>query len=226
MKNKNSYTVENIKKSFKKNEIKLSIIDKKRKQFHTALKKEFPILWRAPENNTQELDDYAKPTCDIGWQKVIWETSQKLSELIEQIKEIFPREQLPIAVQVKEKFGLLRFYVDGNFANFPEDFTKKFHSIVTDAENESAITCEICAQEGFIKNIITNHKNKFTLVKTLCKNCFLDEREKALMNEIYVNTISKNQSYVDTLIKERESLLETIKNLTNVTSNKETANEE
>lgn len=225
MKSKNSYTVENIKKSFKKNEIKFSAIDKKREQFHKVLKKDFPILWRAPENNTQELDEYARPTCDVGWQKIIWETSQKLSDLIEQIKEIFPIEQLPIAVQVKEKFGLLRLYFDGNFNNFPEDFTKKFHSIVADAENESAITCEICAQEGMIKNIVVNHKNRVLVVKTLCKNCFLKEREKALMNEIYVNTISQNQAYVDTLIRERELLLVAIKNSASMTSNKETTNE-
>ena len=46
----------------------------------------------------------------------------------------------PVAVQVKEKFGTLRFYVDG----YHESIGKR----IDQAEAESAQICEVCGNKG------------------------------------------------------------------------------
>jgi hypothetical protein len=50
------------------------------------------------------------------------------------------RERVPVAVQVKEKFGGLRFYVDRA--------TDKHYGYITFAESMSYRTCEECGAEG------------------------------------------------------------------------------
>jgi len=55
------------------------------------------------------------------------------------------RDELPIIVQVKEKFGGLRFYVhNGN---------ERVHSYINFAEAMSTCTCEICGKPGFIGSV-------------------------------------------------------------------------
>jgi len=49
-------------------------------------------------------------------------------------------EKLPTIVQVKEKFGTLRFYVDGG--------TRDAHNYITFAEVMSGQTCEVCGSPG------------------------------------------------------------------------------
>jgi hypothetical protein len=49
-------------------------------------------------------------------------------------------KQIPIAVQVKEKFGGLRFYVGGA--------TEKIYDYITFAESMSYRTCEVCGSPG------------------------------------------------------------------------------
>ena len=49
--------------------------------------------------------------------------------------------QQVVAVQVKEKFGTLRFYYDGG-----DDYVD---GLVTMAESMSAVTCEICGKPGY-----------------------------------------------------------------------------
>ena len=49
-------------------------------------------------------------------------------------------EKVPVAVQVKEKFGGLRFYVDRA--------TEKHYDYINFAENMSYRTCEVCGSPG------------------------------------------------------------------------------
>jgi hypothetical protein len=59
--------------------------------------------------------------------------------------------------QIKEKFGGLRFYVGAA--------TQEFHDAVSEAENKSYETCEVCGQPGepvhpnggWIKTLCTEH---------------------------------------------------------------------
>jgi len=63
-------------------------------------------------------------------------------EQIEHLKENMDKEaaKVPTASQVKEKFGGLRFYVNGA--------TDKHWSFISFAESMSYVTCEVCGSPG------------------------------------------------------------------------------
>lgn len=65
-------------------------------------------------------------------------------EIVEQyrLKMIEEVEKVPVAYQVKEKFGGLRFYVDGA--------TPEQYAYINFAESMSTKTCEVCGDKGKI----------------------------------------------------------------------------
>ena len=76
-----------------------------------------------------------------------------------------PREPLKnqfVAIQVKEKFGGLRFYYSGG-----SDFT---NGVINMAEAMSYITCEFCGQKG-------SQRNEGWII-TLCDQHFQERQEK------------------------------------------------
>lgn len=84
--------------------------------------------------------------CGDGWFNLIW----KLCEDIEKTK---PAEDFEV-VQVKEKFGGLRFYVTNS--------TEKVFKLINIAEEESYKICEVCGKPGSVDT-------KKHWVKTLCE---------------------------------------------------------
>lgn len=66
------------------------------------------------------------------------------AEKIQEAKTLLDEEleKVPVAVQVKEKFGSLRFYV--------YNATDEHHSLIAFAERLSARTCEVCGKPGKI----------------------------------------------------------------------------
>jgi len=86
--------------------------------------------------------------CGPGWDEL-------LLNLDDELMKIAPDYTI---LQVKEKFGTLRFY-----ASCPEgtNFTK-FDGLITTAELASAITCERCGRPGTLRN-----RNGW--YKTLCE---------------------------------------------------------
>jgi hypothetical protein len=85
--------------------------------------------------------------CGEGWHPLI-------RQLDDALRAIDPQYE---AQQVKEKFGTLRFYASA--INLDSD--TQFHQLITDAENESARTCETCGQPGALRN-------ERRWLKTLC----------------------------------------------------------
>ena len=81
--------------------------------------------------------------CGDGWFQLIWDLSLKLEG--ERCK----------AVQVKEKFGGLRFYTDY--------LSEKGWDYVCEAEEESYNICELCGKPGVLR--------KGGWMRTLCKDC-------------------------------------------------------
>lgn len=55
-----------------------------------------------------------------------------------------PEAELPLVVQVKEKFGGLRFYM--------ENMTREIRGLVENACEQSKITCDSCGAEGSLYN--------------------------------------------------------------------------
>jgi hypothetical protein len=73
-----------------------------------------------------------------GWFDILWRLCADLEPLVVEIeKETGERFRV---LQVKEKFGTLRFYVSGH--------TDAIDRRIAEAQEESSRTCEICGQPG------------------------------------------------------------------------------
>ena len=96
--------------------------------------------------------------CDDGWHNII----DKLCSCISMLVELTGMSVE--VVQVKEKFGGLRFYV--GIGNVPEKFLSiayMVNDITEIVESFSYITCEICGQFGGLSRSSTGW------YKTLCE---------------------------------------------------------
>lgn len=71
-------------------------------------------------------------------------------------------EELPTLAQVKEKFGTMRFYIDGG--------TAEMHNYIEFAEAMTSRTCEVCGDQGKSRNT--------GWVKVLCDKHFGEQEEK------------------------------------------------
>lgn len=91
-------------------------------------------------NQCKDRYDFAKECFDNGgktpWGKEVTaeEVEQKRLEMVEAEKTV------PTVVQVKEKFGTLRFYINAG--------TDEHYNYITFAEVMSASTCETCGAPG------------------------------------------------------------------------------
>ena len=83
--------------------------------------------------------------CDKGWFPM-------LDELCKNIQDTKPPKNFEV-MQVKEKFGTLRFYV--------QHANEKIHKLIKESEEKSHSMCEMCGEPGEIR------KREFWL-KTLC----------------------------------------------------------
>jgi hypothetical protein len=99
---------------------------------------DFPLLYSARYAGTRDTLSHVGIETGDGWFDIIYELSAKLESLIEKL----PLEERNnyYAVQVKEKFGLLNFYMSRA--------TEEMRSLTGEAEGKSASTCEECGQPG------------------------------------------------------------------------------
>ena len=86
-----------------------------------------------------------------GWYSIIYNLSEKITKLDPTVE----------AVQVKEKFGGLRFYI----GPVKIEHSKEVYDAIDQAEDESFKTCEVC---GSKENVTTEGSN---WIKTLCEKC-------------------------------------------------------
>ena len=112
---------------------------------------DFPELYKGKDKTLMESLMPFGFECGDGWFELIYELSKKL-------KEVNPECE---AVQVKEKFGGLRFYVGA--AN------EKGYKLIEDAENKSYTTCESCG------DIETARERGGGWIRTLCDKCDKEE---------------------------------------------------
>lgn len=101
--------------------------------------------------------------CHRGWGALIYDISLKLEKLIEEIEnQIFLRERKKLenpeiyAIQVKEKYGTLRFYM--SYGN------DEIINLIKAVEYLSKHTCEICGAHGKLR--------RESWIKTRCDNCY------------------------------------------------------
>lgn len=120
------------------------------KELQQKLYDRFPALYR-------QKDLPMSQTCmcwgiepDDGWFDLIWMLSLALEDEAKTTGTVIE------AVQVKEKFGGLRFYVG--------TCTERGHNLISAAERLSDITCEVCGKYGRV----TNREGSYWM-KCVCK---------------------------------------------------------
>ncbi len=105
----------------------------------------------------------------LPWEEFAWRSLPGegwwpiIAELDKDLREIEPDYKV---MQVKEKFGTLRFYTSGS-SYYPDS---PFYQRIADAEKQSAETCEVCGAPG------VTHSDRFWL-KTLCDAHAQERRE-------------------------------------------------
>ena len=125
-----------------------------------------------PEASIQESLMAFGFECDDGWFDIIWQLCESLEkENKRMIDELEPNDKTKLllqkgepalfrVVQVKEKFGTLRFYTD-----LSSDGMEK---LIRKAEKKSCITCEVCGKPGVLMA-------RGYWYKTLCTECAKNE---------------------------------------------------
>lgn len=110
----------------------------------------FPHLYRDRNGDMRSTAMCWGFDVDDGWYEIILELSTKLSAL----------DLIPVATQVKEKYGTLRFYVHTG--------SDEAWELIDQAEAKSAITCESCGNVG---KLLNSNGARYGWLKTLCAPC-------------------------------------------------------
>ena len=100
--------------------------------------------------NAKSRLKYAMENPDVKFTKPITELEKDVANAL---------EELPSIAQVKEKFGTLRFYVDGG--------TEEMHHYIDFAEAMTAHVCEECGNPG--------KSRSGNWVKVLCNDCHREQ---------------------------------------------------
>jgi len=115
----------------------------------------YPVLYQGRKFPiTQSLIPFGIETGD-GWFKIIDQLSADITLLDEK------NGTTTIAVQVKEKFGALRFYVESG--------SDAVYDLIDAAEEESLKTCEMCGEPGELRGV--------GWVSTMCDKCWAKKEQ-------------------------------------------------
>lgn len=150
-------------------------------KLETKIFEKFPDLYKDHKLTEQESPMAFGIECDDGWFDIIWILSQSIQNRLDWTNRLFPELQLSIrAVQVKEKWGGLRYYTDISYRDSPtEEEMRQINRLIDTvsgmvvfAESLSHSICERCGGKGSL--------NKGPWYKTLCSQC---DHDKATQNE-------------------------------------------
>jgi len=104
---------------------------------HTEqLYRECPILFGDHTKSMRETCMCWGFECGDGWFDLIFTLSRKIEAIVTKL----PTEERPVAMQVKEKFGGLRFYMTSHH--------DEIEKLISQAEYDSERTCETCGKPG------------------------------------------------------------------------------
>jgi hypothetical protein len=101
------------------------------------LLKDFPELYSILDDPKNSLMCFGFETGN-GWYDLIYQLSEDITKYCSTL-----RVECPIVVQVKEKFGGLRFYISSG--------DKQITKFIERAEEKSYITCDVCGEPGKIR---------------------------------------------------------------------------
>jgi len=129
----------------------------------------FPRLYRGRVKSVQESLMSIGFDCGDGWFDLIWTLSQKIEDMARKAGLEPQSNGWPEAIQVKQKMGTLRFYLDNP--------TETMTALIRKAEQDSAKTCETCGSPGSTV--------KGSRVNTLCDN---HEKENLMETSVVSKT--------------------------------------
>lgn len=120
--------------------------------------------------------------CGDGWFDLIADIAQHISS----------KTPYCHASQIKEKFGLLRIYIDVDYDEngdplVPAEMMDDFYHYISDKERESKVTCEDCGIKLKEDNR-ADQKDIGYWIRNICKGCLeIQEKkvEERLTNKIY-----------------------------------------
>lgn len=125
------------------------------KKLQLKLLNDFPLLYADKDKPSYYSLVCFGFECFNGWYDIIYELSSKVEPLIREWIDENGEDGHPRALQVKEKFGTLRFYM--TTAN------DEMYKEINKAEMMSGITCEACGKPG--------KRRGEGWVFTLCNEC-------------------------------------------------------
>jgi hypothetical protein len=165
-----------------------------------------PILFRA---NYGWNGGRGAPECNNGWLEVIDKTCNTLEYLLNLTG--IPESVWPYAQQIKEKFGLMRFYTSGFQGTLEsigtdgdrEKLYNIFYGIIAEQENATVHICERCGSpEG--------QRRGRGWIHVMCDSCeqwnTAAKKDSKLMESGYYLDIP----YGDTLISELKKHIEQV----------------
>jgi len=114
---------------------------------------DFPELYKGRYKSIQESLMPFGFECGDGWFNLIYELSDKLSKLDPECE----------AVQVKEKYGGLRFYTNGN--------SEEGYKLIDEYEDKSYRTCEDCGDTKTAK------PRDDGWIRTQCNKCYKEDKD-------------------------------------------------
>jgi hypothetical protein len=142
------------------------------KQLEQILYESFPLLYRGRNLDRSKTNMHYGLAVGNGWFGPIYKTSKVMEPMLEELKAKLPPEganDLPCLVQVKEKYGGLRFYLDCRAASkFPEgsETIKQLEELASKVEEDCNSICERCGHEK--AKLRTEGR---TWIRTLCGAC-------------------------------------------------------
>lgn len=92
--------------------------------------------------------------CGSGWANLILDLSLKIEEILKKNPQNFDMT----AIQIKEKYGTLRFYMSGE--------TEEIRDLIREAEADSSQVCENCGAPAKMRG------TKWFEVK--CDDCYME----------------------------------------------------
>ena len=112
----------------------------------------FPQLYRGFQKSLHAsvISDFE---CNDGWFQILWDLSAALEA--EALKEGRDQTNWPQAIQIKEKYGSLRFYMD--------HASPAMWDLVQAGEEKSGLVCEMCGEPGKTYND--------SWINTSCNSC-------------------------------------------------------
>lgn len=120
-----------------------------REDLDKALCEKYPKIFRDRNGDmTQTAMCWGFP--GDGWYNILDMLCGAIQDRCDNVKHYRDGKMVPVceqvvAVQVKEKFGTLRFYFEGGDA--------EVHGMVALAEHMTKHTCEVCGEPGKLRNV-------------------------------------------------------------------------